>query len=314
METTPHVLISSPRLRFLAEKIHAQNPDIILQDVDWARFPDSMPNTFVHGASALKKTHVSFLASCDIDSVIFEQVSMMYQLAAMKLRSLKIFLPYFPTGTMERIDDIGQVPTAWTLAQMISCVAPAGPGPVPLYIWDIHALSNRHFFGPNIAPIFKSGVKLLREMLAGQDISIAFPDDGACKRFKRMLLKEEGNEKSGSCFPLIVCDKIRVGDKRIVTIKEGDVEGRDVLIVDDLAHSCGTQISCKDALMKAGAKSVSAYVTHPVFDNGSETKLIDSGFKRVIITESCPKAQQLGNTAPFEIASIVPKMIESILE
>jgi len=310
----PHILISSTRLMPLARQICAASPDITLAEVDWNRFPDSMPNTFVHDASALKKAHVSFLASCDVDSVIFEQVSMMYQLAAMKLQSLKIFLPYFPTGTMERIDDIGQVPTAWTLAQMISGIAPAGPGPVPLYIWDIHALSNRHFFGPNIAPIFKSGVKVLREMLMGRDVSIAFPDDGAYKRFKRMFLKDERDEKSGYVFPIIICGKTRVGDKRIVAIKEGEAKDRDVIIVDDLAHSCGTEISCKDALYAAGAKAVYAYVTHGVFDGDSEKKLISTGFHRVYLTESCPKANQLIGTGPFERVSIVPKMIESILE
>jgi phosphoribosylpyrophosphate synthetase len=313
-DTAPHVLISSPHHLSLAKLICAADPRITLATVDWFRFPDTMPNTFLHGASQLKNAHVSFLASCHVDSVIFEQVSLMLHLSTLKFRSLKVFLPYYPTGTMERIDNVGQVPTAWTLGKMISGVLPAGPGTVPLYIWDIHALSNRHFFGDNIAPIFKSGVKLLRDKLTGQNVSIAFPDDGARKRFQRMFLIDEENEKSGYHFPFIICDKIHVGDDRIVTIKEGAVKDRDVIIVDDLAHSCGTQLSCKDALFTAGAKSVSAYVTHGVFDNGSEKKLINVGFDTVYLTETCPKGMELDGVGPFRVLSIVPKMVESILE
>jgi phosphoribosylpyrophosphate synthetase len=65
-------------------------------------------------------------------------------------------------------------------------------------------------------------------------------------------------------FPNVTCIKIREGNKRIVSIKEGAefVKGSRIFIVDDLVKTGGTLIETKNKLLEAGASSVSAYVTH----------------------------------------------------
>ena len=60
-----------------------------------------------------------------------------------------------------------------------------------------------------------------------ENIVVAFPDDGAHKRFM-------------SCFhgyEVAICAKVRDGDSRRVQLNDGDVDGKDVLIVDDLVRS-----------------------------------------------------------------------------
>ncbi|KAF0921021.1 hypothetical protein E2562_038224 [Oryza meyeriana var. granulata] len=93
-------------------------------------------------------------------------------------------------------------------------------------------------------------------------ITIAFPDDGAWKRFYKQLQH----------FPMVVCNKVREGEQRIVRIKEGDPRGRHVVIVDDLVQSGGTLIECQKVLAEHGAAKVSAYVTHGIFPNKSWQK------------------------------------------
>lgn len=90
-------------------------------------------------------------------------------------------------------------------------------------------------------------------------IIVAFPDDGAWKRFHKLL----------DCFPTVsllllciylcyvlgltvfvdkwqvICTKVREGDKRFVRIKEGNPSGCHVVIVDDLVQSGGTLIECQ---------------------------------------------------------------------
>ncbi|KAF9597709.1 hypothetical protein IFM89_021196 [Coptis chinensis] len=114
---------------------------------------------------------------------------------------------------------------------------------------------ERFYFGDHVLPCFEIGIPLLKQCLHqlpdADNISIAFPDDGAWKRFYKQLQH----------FPMVVCTKVREGDKRFVRLKEGSAAGRHVVIVDDLVQSGGT-IECQKVLAAHGATKVSAYVTH----------------------------------------------------
>lgn len=294
----------------LAREVVKRQANITLGDISWGQFPDGFPNTFIRHVDQVRHSHVSFLACFDKPGTIFEQWSVLHTLAALAPTSLRILLPYFPTGTMERVDEEGQVATASTLAQMFSGLPPAGPGPIPLYLWDIHALANRHYFGPSISPRFKTGTKLLKEVLAGRNVSIVFPDDGARKRFKVMFLDENGR----SPYPFVVCDKDRDGDKRDVHVSRGEARGCDVVIIDDLIHSGGTIIRCRDALLAAGARKVSVFVTHGVLENGSWKKFLDAGFEKVWVTDSCPSARDLDGKGPFRVLSLATSIANAILD
>jgi len=53
-------------------------------------------------------------------------------------------MPYFPTGTMERIEQEGQIATAVTLATILSAIPLCSAGPTRIVIYDIHALQGPH--------------------------------------------------------------------------------------------------------------------------------------------------------------------------
>lgn len=307
-----HVLLHAPQMAEVATKIHAADPDIALGAIDWNRFPDGFPNIFIHDKGVLKSKHVSFLACFDRPEVIFEQMSVIYDLADFKPRSFRILLPYFPTGTMERVDTEGQVATAATLAQMISAVAPAGPGNVPLYIWDVHALQIRHYFGQHVAPTFKTGTRQLKTALGAAEVSIVFPDEGAWKRFKTMFSDENGKPQ----YPFVVCRKVRgAGDKRDVTIAEGDPSGKRAVVIDDLIHSGGTILECAAALRTAGAASVEVYATHGVMENDAWEKFMKAGLNGVWITDSCPTtAAKVDGKGPFKVLTLTNSIVNAIRE
>lgn len=304
------VLLACPRMKALAEKVKVVDPSIEIGEIEWKRFPDGFPDIFIKGMDGLIGKDVAFLAAFDSPDVVFEQLSVMYALAAARPKSLRILLPYFPTGTMERVDHEGQVATASTLAQAISAVAPSGPGPVPLFMWDVHALPIRHYFGPNVAPRFKTGTKLLKSKLEGREVVIAFPDEGAWKRFRAMFDGSDGKPS----YPMAVCRKVRDGESRRVTLSEGDVRGKEVVIVDDLIHSGGTIVECLKALKEAGAAKVSAYATHGVLEHGAWKKFLDAGFDRVWITDSVPAiAAEIDGQGPFEVLSLAPSIAKALL-
>jgi phosphoribosylpyrophosphate synthetase len=225
-----------------------------------------------------------------------------------------VIVPFFAVGTMERIDEYGQVPTALTLAKMMSATPLAAHGPTQFVIFDIHALATQHFFGDSIQVRLKSCIPLLHDALVKlpdvDKVVIGFPDEGARKRFKGKL---------DAFGEPIVCIKKREGDVRKITIQEGEPAGRHVVLVDDLVQSGSTLMEAAKALRAAGAARVSAYVTHAVFPKEAWRRFLppEDGTRPVIetfyITNSVPTvASQLVGVAPFEILSIAGT-IEDIL-
>merc|ERR1719281_592222 len=93
---------------------------------------------------------------------------------------------------------------------------------------------------------------LLKNHYSNENIAVAFPDEGAKKRF--------GGFFSNAGYPVLFCSKVREGDKRVVRIAEGDAKDHHVIIVDDLCNTGGTVIACKDTLKKEGAAKVSVFV------------------------------------------------------
>uniref|UniRef100_A0A7N0ZXR7 ribose-phosphate diphosphokinase n=1 Tax=Kalanchoe fedtschenkoi TaxID=63787 RepID=A0A7N0ZXR7_KALFE len=298
----------------LAERVAAQSDLIELRNITWRTFEDGFPNLFISNAHGIRGQHVAFLASFSSPGVIFEQLSVIYALPKLFISSFTLVLPFFPTGTSERMEDEGDVATAFTLARILSNIPISRGGPTSLVTYDIHALQERFYFGDNILPCFESGIPLLKNRLQllpdSDNISIAFPDDGAWKRFHNQLQH----------FPTIVCAKVREGDQRIVRLKEGDPKGRHVVIVDDLVQSGGTLIECQKVLASHGAAKISAYVTHGIFPNSSWKRFKHdyagnpaSGFANFWITDSCPLTEKaVMNQSPFEILSLAPSIATAL--
>lgn len=272
--------------------------------VTWDQFNDGFPNLRIHEAPQLRGRDVYFLISINSTSSFFEQTCCIHAIPRYAPRRFTIILPFFPTGTMEREEEEGQVATAKVLARVLSLTPLSRGGPAELIIFDIHALHERFYFGDNVIPVLRSAVPLLKDALRAafpdKLPTIAFPDEGAYKRFHTMF---DG-------FETIFCVKVREGDSRVVKVKEGTAEGRAVVIVDDLIMTGGTLIACKDALKALGAISVSAYATHGVFPKSSWKKFLTAGFEKIYITNSCGKtASELMGTAPFQIISLVPVLL-----
>lgn len=301
------ILFYAPQCEELATKIAGvQNSKIKLGKIRWRKFPDGFPDLFVENALEIRNKHVAFLGAFNDPSVIFEQMSVIYALPRLFVGQFTLVLPFFPTGTLERVETEGDIATAFTLARIMTNIPPSRGGPTSLVIFDIHALQERFYFGDSVMPLFESGVPLLLERLKAlsdyDNITIAYPDEGSWKRFHYQF----------KGFPEIICTKVREGNKRIVRVKEGDAKGRHVVIVDDLVQSGGTLIECHAVLAGMGAKHVSAYVTHGVFPCMSHLKFradfgegAEKGFRYFWLTDSNPGiAREVAKTAPFEVLSL----------
>jgi ribose-phosphate pyrophosphokinase len=254
----------------------------------WNKFPDGTDNIEMGGftpQNLISGEHVLFLASFHNNDVTLSQFQVMICLLQSFIESLTVVLPYSPVGTMERVVSEGIVATAATYAHMFSSLPNCGK-PTRLMVYDLHTLQNRFYLHGNSVASLQTAIPLLKRRMLDSNVDcVAFPDDGAAKRF--MSLFEEMDVE------VIVCGKTRGdGDVRTVVIQDGDATGRHIVIVDDLVQTGGTLYETGKVLKEAGAASVSAFVTHAVFPRESWKRFNVGGdracFDKFWVTNSIP--------------------------
>lgn len=293
------ILLACPHMTDLAQRVAAASPAIELGEVDWRRFEDGFPNLLIKNVETLRGRHVAFLAAFDSPATVLEQLSVIHELPRYGAGALTVLLPYYPTATMERVNREGEIATAKTLARLLSVTPLSMGGPARIVVYDIHALQERFYFSDLVTPYLESAIPLIQERLRAldptQEVAVAFPDEGAQKRF--------GAQLGG--WPQILCHKIRQGTQRVITIKEGEPADQHVVIIDDLVKTGGTLLQCQRVLQEQGARAVSAFVSHGVFPQESWRRFLNAGFAHFWITDSCPQvAAQIDGQGPFEVLSL----------
>uniref|UniRef100_A0A2P2JZ83 Ribose-phosphate pyrophosphokinase N-terminal domain-containing protein n=1 Tax=Rhizophora mucronata TaxID=61149 RepID=A0A2P2JZ83_RHIMU len=149
----------------LAFKVTAHSDLITLHSINWRNFDDGFPNLYINDTHDIQGQHVAFLASFSSPAVIFEQLSVIYALPRLFVASFTLVLPFFPTGSFERMEEEGDVATAFTMARILSNIPISRGGPTSLVIYDIHALQERFYFGDHVLPLFETGIPLLKQRL-----------------------------------------------------------------------------------------------------------------------------------------------------
>jgi hypothetical protein len=180
--------------------------------IDWNKYPDGTDDITISGFSPENRIageHVLFLASFYNNDVTLSQFSVLIVLLQSFIQSLTIVLPFYPVGTNERVEVEGKVATANTYSMLLSNLPSIG-APSRIMIYDIHTLQNRFYFHNACIPSMHTTIPLVLERLSQLGCKVAFPDDGAAKRFGKQF-KDRGMD-------VIVCGKVRVGDKRKITI------------------------------------------------------------------------------------------------
>ena len=250
------------------------------------------------------------LCSFHNNDVTWSQFQVMIVLLQSFIESLTVVLPFYPVGTMERVVPEGEVATANTYAQMFSTLPSCGR-PTRLMTYDIHTLQNRFYLSGATLASLHTTIPCLLPLLgpAGVD-AVAFPDDGAAKRFKHMFDADR--------YAIIVCGKVRDGDKRVVTVQDGDATGRRVVVVDDLVQTGGTLYECGAKLLELGAASVSAFVAHGVFPRDAWRRFARGGdrdvFSKFYVTNSIPTTtDRLPKNDVFEVIDLTDRLVGDLL-
>ena len=294
-------IITHPSFSGLWEEI-AKNNDMHFPQVRFENFPDAWPNLFIDGVKDQVEHHdVTYIWDFSRPEDLFINYAMMRGILDYYAGKLRVIMPYFPVGTMERISEKWEIATAKYFADIMSHLPEGRQGKTSIHTFDIHALVERFLFDSfKVNLETHTAMNHLTEI--AKDKVIVFPDEGAQKRF--------GNE-----FPdheIIVLSKKRKGQERIMELKEGNPDGKDLLLVDDLIQSGGTLVRAAEFLRWLWAKSVSGYATHGVFPKDSHITLASS-LDMLYVTDSIPennaRAESIENMEILSLQSDYEKLI-----
>jgi ribose-phosphate pyrophosphokinase len=112
---------------------------------------------------------------------------------------------------------------------------------------------------------------------------------------------------------MVVCDKQRKKANEVDAMQViGEVDGRDVIIFDDLVDTAGTLCKAADMLKEKGAKSVRAIITHPVLSGNAYENIANSTLDELITTDTLPLKQKSDKIKVLSVADMFAKAIRKI--
>jgi ribose-phosphate pyrophosphokinase len=172
---------------------------------------------------------------------------------------------------------------------------------------DLHAGQIQGFFDIPVdnlfaAPLFSRDIQ---ERYEGRDLMIVSPDVGGVVRARAIATRLNCD--------LAIIDKRRerAGVSEVMNVI-GDVTGRDCILVDDLVDSGGTHCNAAEALMKRGARSASAYVTHGVLSGAAVARIAASPIETMTITNSILATEEVRRCGNIRELTIAPLLAEAM--
>ena len=172
---------------------------------------------------------------------------------------------------------------------------------------DLHADQIQGFFEVPVDHLYASELFIKDiKSLNLNNLVIASPDMGGSKRanaYAKIL-------KSG----VVICYKERkaanvIGEMKVL----GDVEGKDVVIIDDMVDTAGTLTKAADLMLKNGATSVRAYCTHGILSGTAYERLDTSSISELVITNTIPKLHNSNKVREISVASFFAQTINSVV-
>jgi ribose-phosphate pyrophosphokinase len=192
-------------------------------------------------------------------------------------RKVTVVIPYFGYARQDRKDQPRVSITAKLIANLLT-----GAGADRVITMDLHAPQLQGFFDIPVDHLYSSALLVKYFKMKGiPNLAIASPDVGGMKMARAYAKRLEAD--------LVVIDKRRPRQNvaEVMNII-GEVQGKNILIVDDLVDTAGTLVNAVEALRNAGAASVYAACTHAVLSGQAIERINASRLETLLVTDTLP--------------------------
>jgi ribose-phosphate pyrophosphokinase len=215
--------------------------------------------------------------------------------------NVNVVIPYFGYARQDRKDK----PRVAIASKMIANLLSAA-GADRIMTCDLHADQIQGFFDIPVDHLDGSYIFVpYLKSIGLKDIMFATPDVGGIKRARNFA-------KYFEC-DLAVCDKYRKEANKVAFMRLiGEVEGKDVVLVDDLVDTAGTICKAAVLLKENGAKSVRAVCTHPVLSGKAYENIENSVLEELVVTDTIPVKQESSKIKVLSVSSLFAMAIRKI--
>src|SRR5689334_22313238 len=284
---------------YLAEKIaHAYGEP--LGKVEYKTFSDGEMSPYI--GESVRGHDVFIIQSTFAPAENFLELMLMIDAAKRaSAENVNVIIPYFGYARQDRKDKPRVAIAAKLIANLISA-----SGADRIMTCDLHADQIQGFFDIPLDHLDGNYVFFpYLKALSLPDIMFASPDVGGIKRARSFAKYFNAD--------LAVCDKYRKEANKVESMRLiGEVDGKDVILVDDLVDTAGTICKAATLLKEKGAKSVRAVCTHAVLSGNAYENIENSELEELVVTDTIPLKKNTKKIKVLTMSDLFAKAIRKI--
>jgi len=273
---TGYMLFSGTANEELATEV-SQYLDQPLSKAKITKFSDNEINIKIEESVRGKDVFIIQPTSAPVNFNLMELLIMVDALKRSSARSITAVVPYYGYARQDRKAE-PRVPISAKLVANLMETA----GITRVVTVDLHASQIQGFFDIPVDNLY--GAVLFNDYVKAKNLPnpiVASPDIGGVAR-ARYFAKTMG-------LDMVIVDKRReVANESEVMNIIGDVEGKDVIMIDDMVDTAGTMVKAAAALKAKGATSVMACCTHPVLSGPAFERIENGELDELVVTDTIP--------------------------
>ncbi|QFQ11957.1 ribose-phosphate pyrophosphokinase [Pseudoprevotella muciniphila] len=218
-------------------------------------------------------------------------------------KSINAVIPYFGWARQDRKDKPRVSIGAKLVADILGVT-----GIDRLITLDLHADQEQGFFNVPVDHLYASSIFLpYVKSLNLENLCIATPDVGGSKRANTYA-------KYLDC-PLVLCNKQRKKANEVATMQIiGEVEGMDVVLVDDMVDTAGTIAKAANLMLENGANTVRAIATHCIMSGPADERIENSALTEMVFTDTIPYKGTCSKVKQISCSKLVADTIRCVME